>query len=245
MMLSVLFTTALSTMCGVTQAHLSTWGFEVGGFTATTNVFLSLSSPRTKSRTTTRRTSALATSRRPLRGTDRANCGFIRGPNPRAVVLEREVEETLLWEGLVNGWEDAGYNVTYDFTEEGHQYVRVIQARGENYIHTVYVGDNESREELLPAELEPQEAEPEAPLPRGARAISFPDSVPETIASSLRRLHQNLGHPSTADFVRHLRLAGASREVLKGARSLECQSLPKDEEPSDSQARQDRTVLPV
>ncbi|CAE7504711.1 RE1 [Symbiodinium sp. CCMP2592] len=65
------------------------------------------------------------------------------------------------------------------------------------------------------AEAEPQE--------RGAKAIRFPPSVPGRIASSLRRLHQNLGHPSAADFVRHLRLAGAGRDVLKAARGLECQ----------------------
>ena len=58
----------------------------------------------------------------------------------------------------------------------------------------------------------------------GARSIHFPPSVPRYIATSLRRLHQNLGHPSEADFVRHLRLAGASREVLKAARSMECQT---------------------
>ena len=141
----------------------------------------------------------------------------------RAVVLEREVEDPLLWEGLANGWEDAGYDVTYDFTEDGHQYIRIVQAKPDNQVHTVYLGDNESEEELLPAGHDPQGAEADAPLPREARAINFPASVPEAIASSLRWLHQNLGHPSTADFVRHLRLAGASREVLKGARSLECQ----------------------
>ena len=44
----------------------------------------------------------------------------------RAVVLEREVEDPLLWEGLANGWEDAGYDVTYDFTKDGHQYIRIV-----------------------------------------------------------------------------------------------------------------------
>ena len=150
----------------------------------------------------------------------------------RAVVFEREVEDQALWEGLTNGWEDAGYDVTYDFTEDGHQYVRVVQVEPENYVHTVCIGENETDDELLPAVHDPEGREEAPPMQRGAQAISFPPSVPETIASSLRRLHQNLGHPSTSDFVRHLGLAGASREVLKGARSLECQVCQRTRNPA-------------
>ncbi|CAE7324982.1 RE2, partial [Symbiodinium sp. CCMP2456] len=53
--------------------------------------------------------------------------------------------------------------------------------------------------------------------------ITFGESTPPMVASALRRLHQNLGHPQTGDLIRHLRLAGCDGPVLKAARSLKCQ----------------------
>ncbi|CAE7504439.1 RE2 [Symbiodinium natans] len=53
--------------------------------------------------------------------------------------------------------------------------------------------------------------------------IVFGEGTPPRVASALRRLHQNLGHPRQADLIRHLRLAGCDNEILKGARSLRCQ----------------------
>ena len=47
----------------------------------------------------------------------------------------------------------------------------------------------------------------------GSRAITFPDGTPAPTQSYLRRLHQNLGHPSAADFVRNLKLNGANQKV--------------------------------
>ena len=85
-------------------------------------------------------------------------------------------------------------------------------------------GDRAGKTVYAEGVLPPGDEGRDQPLERGARAIKFPPSVPGHIASSLRRLHQNLGHPSTADFVRHLRLAGASRAVLKAARSLTCET---------------------
>ena len=84
-------------------------------------------------------------------------------------------------------------------------------------------------------ELEAQE--------RGAKAIRFPMSVPTAIASSLRRLRHNLGHPSTSDFVRHLRLAGATREVLKAAKSLTCQTCQRTKGPGAPKTGKDSLVL--
>ncbi|CAE7582602.1 RE1 [Symbiodinium sp. CCMP2592] len=267
MMLSVLFTTAISTMCGVVRdalpAHVSpaTAILEVGGLSATCRLaeydicgdhlvepllpedVLSNDHPEDLG---IGYIEAAVVRHRPGQlwihmiiewGCDAVFRDLVEAISyqlgrGQAVVLEREVEEPLLWESLANGWEDAGYDVTYDFTEDGHQYIRVVQAQSEGEIHSVYVGDNESEEELLPAQSEERGAEDEGPLPRGARAISFPPTVSETIATSLRRLHQNLGHPSTADFVRHLRLAGASREVLKGAKALECQVCQRSKQPA-------------
>ena len=42
----------------------------------------------------------------------------------------------------------------------------------------------------------------------GARGIHFGKGVKADVAAILRRLHQNLGHPSPQDLARHLRLAG-------------------------------------
>ena len=139
----------------------------------------------------------------------------------RGVVFEKEIEEPRLWHDLVTGWEDAGYTVHYDFTANGNESIRVIYEDTGSYVNTVYAGEHGDG---AVADQEDHAGDKEdRPLERGARAIRFPPSTPPTMAASLRRLHQNLGHPSTADFVRHLRLAGASREVLKAARALECQ----------------------
>ena len=52
--------------------------------------------------------------------------------------------------------------------------------------------------------------------------ITFPDHVNKAVAQSLRRLHQNLGHPRREDLARHLRLAGAKNDVIQAAHSLKC-----------------------
>ena len=60
---------------------------------------------------------------------------------------------------------------------------------------------------------------------RGAGAISFQDDkdIPSEIKSALRRLHQNLGHPSGGDLARHLRMAGAGAEVVQAVKKMRCQ----------------------
>ncbi|CAE7848261.1 GIP, partial [Symbiodinium necroappetens] len=63
------------------------------------------------------------------------------------------------------------------------------------------------------------------PTKIGAEAISFEKGknlAPE-VKSSLRRLHQNLGHPSNIDLARHLRLAGADPVVIDACKRLRCQ----------------------
>ena len=61
-------------------------------------------------------------------------------------------------------------------------------------------------------------------IDEGASAISFPSHVPKNIASALRRVHQNMGHPSNEDLARHLRLAGADSQVVKACQQLQCQT---------------------
>ena len=146
----------------------------------------------------------------------------------RAVVFERNIEENELWQDLIGGWAEAGYTVDREVDEDGTETVRIIYDFPEQYINEVFAGeDGQEPREGQDQQLEPPGQEPGeevAPIAeRGAKAIRFPPSVPGRIATSLRRLHQNLGHPSTPDFTRHLRLAGASKDVLKAARGLECE----------------------
>ena len=68
----------------------------------------------------------------------------------------------------------------------------------------------------------------EKPLPgepRGAEAIQFEKgkSIAPEVKSSLKRLHQNMGHPSNLDLARHLRLAGADPTVVEACKRLRCQ----------------------
>ena len=49
------------------------------------------------------------------------------------------------------------------------------------------------------------------------------NKIQPNVANSLKRLHQNLGHISTSDMARHLRLAGAGNEVLAAAKKLRCE----------------------
>ena len=144
----------------------------------------------------------------------------------RSVIFERNVTDDLLWENIVSGWNESGYTTSFDRDEEGNELVRITYVANALEPYEVMVGEvanEEEGEELIPAVEHlggPQGGDLNE---RGAKAISFPANVPGKIASSLRRLHQNLGHPSAIDFARHLRLAGASREVLKAAKGLECE----------------------
>ena len=62
-------------------------------------------------------------------------------------------------------------------------------------------------------------------LPRGASAISFSkgEKIPGPVQSSLKRLHQNLGHANPSDMARHLRLAGADPSVINACKRMRCQ----------------------
>ncbi|CAE7467344.1 RE2 [Symbiodinium sp. CCMP2456] len=53
--------------------------------------------------------------------------------------------------------------------------------------------------------------------------ITFSDGVDPIVQSSLRRLHQNLGHPRSEDLVRHLRLAGCEDAIIKAAKAMKCE----------------------
>ncbi|CAE7751606.1 RE1 [Symbiodinium sp. CCMP2592] len=67
--------------------------------------------------------------------------------------------------------------------------------------------------------------DPSPEEPRGAEAISFEKgkALSPEVRSSLKRLHQNMGHPSNLDLARHLRLAGADATVVEACKRLRCQ----------------------
>ncbi|CAE7629272.1 RE2, partial [Symbiodinium sp. KB8] len=77
-----------------------------------------------------------------------------------------------------------------------------------------------------PVEEAQERADPdEDPDPvEGAQAISFKGRVNEKVASTLRRIHQNLGHPPNRELIRHLRLSGASAALIQGANQLHCRT---------------------
>ncbi|CAE7457471.1 unnamed protein product, partial [Symbiodinium necroappetens] len=59
----------------------------------------------------------------------------------------------------------------------------------------------------------------------GYRDITFPGApaAPRWLLQVLRRVHTNLGHPSTATLVRHLAHSGASELAVQCARKLKCE----------------------
>ena len=59
----------------------------------------------------------------------------------------------------------------------------------------------------------------------GFRDITFPglSGAPKWLLQVMRRLHTNLGHPSTATMVRQLTASGASEAAIQAARHLRCE----------------------
>ena len=126
----------------------------------------------------------------------------------RAVVFQNDDQDGDMWESTIGGWEEAGYRVDQDFERDGTEYVRVIYEHDANEFSPNEVMANEQPPEPgQAAEGGRREGSPTGE--RGGKAIRFPPSVPSHIASGLRRLHQNLGHPAQPDFTLHLRLAGS------------------------------------
>ncbi|OLQ11876.1 Copia protein [Symbiodinium microadriaticum] len=98
------------------------------------------------------------------------------------------------------------FMVFYQKKEEKHT------VRGPDRVHQVCAVENNGGER----------AEEGGPAMDGS-GITFGEGTPPMVASALRRLHQNLGHPQAGDMIRHLRLAGCDGPILKAARSLKCQ----------------------
>lgn len=54
----------------------------------------------------------------------------------------------------------------------------------------------------------------------GATAISLKGKVKPAVASTLKRIHQNLGHPPNSELVRDLRLGGAGDDIARAAEHM-------------------------
>ncbi|CAK0836533.1 unnamed protein product [Prorocentrum cordatum] len=79
--------------------------------------------------------------------------------------------------------------------------------------------------QAMAADVDDEDDEAPEEEPMGSRAISFGEKagiLPLEVRSHLRRLHQNLGHPSNDDLARNLRLNGADDALVRGAKHLRC-----------------------
>ncbi|CAL1145601.1 unnamed protein product [Cladocopium goreaui] len=61
----------------------------------------------------------------------------------------------------------------------------------------------------------------------GGKDISFTGNVSGRVAGALRRLHQKLGHPPNRELAKHLRLSGASQDLIEAASGLKCRACEK------------------
>ena len=61
--------------------------------------------------------------------------------------------------------------------------------------------------------------------------ITFKGTVSARVAGAMRRLHQNLGHPSQREMVRHLRMSGAHQDLVDAAQQLRCRTCTKCSQP--------------
>ena len=119
---------------------------------------------------------------------------------------------------LFTTFEEAGFDEKY----------RKYQGTGQSHNYVIYYKENDKARQL-PGPSRAHEvcvvdggSTQEKPAVFDGSAITFDKSTPPGIAASLRRLHQNLGHPRKEDLIRHLRLAGCDEEVLKAVKLMAC-----------------------
>ena len=138
----------------------------------------------------------------------------------KTVVFEDNfIDNDAQWKELGYKWKRCGHDVDEDYTNDGHRLLRVHQREE---VKDIYIGEAVDGNEEGGAEKV------------GAAGITFDKNVPAQVATALRRAHQNLGHPSAADFVRHLRVAGARPEVLRAAKGLKCETCTRTQAPAIS-----------
>ena len=115
-----------------------------------------------------------------------------------------------------------------------------------------YKAANKRRWISFPAEVPPERflqgasqdlSFKEVPVKEGATGIHLPHQVPKRIAAALRRVHQNMGHPSNEDLARHLKLGGAGDNVVKACKQIHCETCQRSK-PSSSR-RPAKVVKPL
>ena len=74
----------------------------------------------------------------------------------------------------------------------------------------------------------PDREEPHGHHHLGAAGIRLADGVAKRLGNILKRVHQNMGHPSNADLARHLQLAGAGNEAVKAVKGLHCDTCARN-----------------
>jgi len=91
---------------------------------------------------------------------------------------------------------------------------------------SVWVGRDDPRDKTWDAYAvnEAEDGEEASKGKQKMSGIELPAHVPQPLARALRRIHQNLGHPSNHDLARHLKLSGASEGAVKAAQSIRCSS---------------------
>ena len=154
-----------------------------------------------------------------------------RGGVDRLVATQLKAGGNVTIEGDQNGsfWNSKAGR---DLLQEHHQ--RLTSAFGKfrldlgerDYPH--HPGGNDETQEAYPADVIHDNPRPTT---TGAKAISFSKGtkVRPEVASALRRLHQNLGHPDAHDLARHLRLAGADQSVIDAAKGLRCMTCERNQ----------------
>ncbi|CAE7838363.1 RE2 [Symbiodinium sp. CCMP2592] len=162
----------------------------------------------------------------------------------RAIVIEAN-DDNPCW---ASSWaHNICANATYDQTEDNG--TRIVKA---NYIDNKQVpGIDQNHSRTFAAYVtsstttKPTAKGTAEADERGSNAIDF-DPGPEIkgdVQSSLKRLHQNLGHPSRNDMARHLRLAGAGPEVVAAAKRLRCQVCQRNVRNNSSRPSSAPTLL--
>lgn len=99
---------------------------------------------------------------------------------------------------------------------------------------SVWVGRDDPRDKTWDAYAvnEAEDDEEASKVKQKMSGIELPAHVPQPLARALRRIHQNLGHPSNHDLARHLKLSGASEGAIKAAQTIRCSSCARLANPS-------------
>ena len=79
--------------------------------------------------------------------------------------------------------------------------------------------------------------------PRGSEAISFKGKVKPMVASTLKRIHQNLGRPPNRGLVRRLKMGGADEAIIRAAEQMTCRTCEKSSKAKTSRPAQPAVVL--